>query len=126
MITSGPRSYYDEYVRKRDTERAFAKPPALLTDRNAYINFLEVQLERVSSACFSVQSYEERFNDMQGLIVALDERCASTSKLLALAQQCTEVLLTLFSFPTFSKHKCIQTGSTSGSSTKNRTGISGK
>jgi hypothetical protein len=91
MIVSGSRSYYEEYLRKKDTERAFAKPPALLTDRNAYINFLEVQLERVSAACFAVQSYEDRFNDMQGLIVSLDERCASTAKLVALAQQCTEV-----------------------------------
>lgn len=92
MITSGPKSYYEEYVRRRDTERAFAKPPALLTDRNAYINFLEVQLERVSSACFSVQAYEQRFNDMQGLIVSLEERCSSTARLVQLAQQCTEVM----------------------------------
>ena len=90
MLSSGPRSYYEDYVRKKDTDRAFAKPPALLTDRNAYINFLEVQLERVSSACFSVQAYEQRFNDMQGLIVALDERCSSTARLVTLAQQCTE------------------------------------
>ena len=95
MITSGPRSYYDEYARKKDTERAFAKPPALLTDRNAYINFLEVQLERVSSACFAVQSYEERFNDMQGLIVALDERCNSTIKRVAGTQQYSEVRNTI-------------------------------
>ena len=91
MLTSGPKSYYDDYVRKKDSERALTKPPALLTDRNAYINFLEVQLERVSAACFAVQSYENRFNDMQGLIVSLDERCNNTTRLISLAEQCTEV-----------------------------------
>lgn len=96
MLSSGPKSYYDEYVRKKESDRAFAKPPALLTDRNAYINFLEVQLERVSAACFAVQSYENRFNDMQGLIVALDERCNNTTRLISLAQQGTEVSIPFF------------------------------
>ena len=96
MIMSGPKSYYEDYVRRRDNDRTLAKPPALLTDRNAYINFLEVQLERVSAACFAVQGYDERFNDMQGLIVALDQRCANTTRLISLAQQCTEVLYNSF------------------------------
>ena len=93
MLASGPKSYYEDYVRKKDSERALTKPPALLTDRNAYINFLEVQLERVSAACFAVQSYEDRFNDMQGLIVSLDERCNNTTRLISIAQQGTEVRL---------------------------------
>jgi hypothetical protein len=96
MLSSGPKSYYDDYVRKKDTERAFAKPPALLTDRNAYINFLEVQLERVSAACFSAHGHETRFNDMQGLIVSLDERCNNTSRFIALAQQSTEEIRSEF------------------------------
>ena len=78
-------------MRKKDTERNLVKPPALLTDRNAYINFLEVQLERVSAACSAVQAYDDRFNDMQGLIVALEQRCSATTRLVSLAQQCTEV-----------------------------------
>jgi hypothetical protein len=91
MMLAGPRSYYDEYVRKQGTGRTLNDPPSLLTDRGAYINFLEVQLERVSAACLGVQAYEQRFNDMQGLIVALDQRCTQTTRLIALAQQCTEV-----------------------------------
>ena len=90
MLSSGPKSYYDEYVRKKDTERAFAKPPALLTDRNAYINFLEIQLERVSAACFAVNGHETRFNDMQGLVVSLDEKLNATSRMISVAQQSTE------------------------------------
>jgi hypothetical protein len=93
MIISGPKSYYEEYLRRRDTDRTIAKPPALLTDRNAYINFLEVQLERVSASCLAVQAYDERFNDMQGLIVALEQRCSSTTRLVSVAQQCSEVCI---------------------------------
>ena len=95
MIGETPKSYYDEYIRKKGiTPRVLSDPPSLLTDRGAYVNFLQTQLERVSSACLSTQAYESRFNDMQALIVALEERCGNTTRLVALAQQCTEELRT--------------------------------
>lgn len=90
MILSGNNSYYDDYIRKKGTNRTLNDPPSLLTDRGAYVNFLEVQLERVSAACLGVQSYDQRFNDMQNLIVSLEQRCGSTTKLVSLSQQCTE------------------------------------
>lgn len=90
MIFSGPRSYYDEYVRKSGTQRILSDSSSLLTDRGAYVNFLETQLERVSAACLGVQAYEGRFDDMQNLIVALEQRCGTTTKLLSLVQQSTE------------------------------------
>lgn len=92
MILSGSKSYYDSYTRKRDTSRTLHDPPSLLTDRGAYVNFLEVQLERVSAACLGVQGYDQRFCDMQDLIVCLEQRCAGTTKLVSIAQQCTEEL----------------------------------
>lgn len=93
MLGSGTsNSYYDEYMRKKGTDRVLHDPPALLTDRGAYVNFLEVQLERVSAACLGVQAYEQRFNDMQALIVALEQRCGTTTRMLGLSQQCTEEL----------------------------------
>ena len=45
MLFSGPKSYYDEYVRKTGSQRILADPPSLLTDRGAYVNFLEVLVE---------------------------------------------------------------------------------
>lgn len=90
MILAGPKSYYDEYLRKKGTNKTLSDPPSLLTDRGAYVNFLEVQLERVSAACLSVQSYEDRFQDQHGMVHALEQRCSSMTKLLSLAQQCTE------------------------------------
>ena len=83
-------SYSDDYLRRK----AFMKAdqPALLTDRNAYVNFLEVQLERVSAACLSVQAYDQKFTDMQAMIVGLEQRCSSTTRLVSLSQQCIEEL----------------------------------
>ena len=93
MLQSGSKSYYDDYIRKKGSSRILHDPPSLLTDRGAYVNFLEVQLERVSAACLGVQSYDQRFNDMQSLIVHVEERVAGTTKLLALTQQCSEVCI---------------------------------
>jgi hypothetical protein len=91
MISTGNRSYYDDYVRKAGIKsKGLSEPPALLTDRGAYLNYLEVNLERLSSACMTVQAYESRFGDMQGLIAALEARCANTTKLVSLTKQCTE------------------------------------
>ena len=48
----------------------------------------------MSAACLGVQAYDQRFNDMQTLIVTLDERCGNTTRLVSLAQQCTQELRT--------------------------------
>jgi chromosome segregation ATPase len=90
MILSGPNSYSDEYLRKQGTGRTLHDPSSLLTDRGAYINFLETQLERVSAACLGAQSYDQRFNDLQGMLSSLEHRCGQTTRLLGLAQQCIE------------------------------------
>lgn len=94
---SGPRSYYDDFMRKKGTDRTLtADPGTLLTDRGAYVNFLEVQLERVSAACLAAQSQEDRFNDLTSMIRTLEQRCSANTKLVSLAQQCTEVPYTIF------------------------------
>ena len=46
----------------------------LLTDRTAYLSFLETQLERVSTACLTVQGVTERFSETQGQLDAADEK----------------------------------------------------
>ncbi len=95
MIFSGEKkSYSEEYQRRKDTGRALQTPPCLLTDRTAYVNFLEVQLERVSNACLTVQGYDQKFADLTNLIVNLEQRCNGTTKLVSLAQQCSEEIRT--------------------------------
>ncbi len=113
------RSYHEDYLRRRGTNPSSVGRSAmtvksdrdkhlerigvlthqapdgvggnLLTDRGAYQNFLESQLERVTSACLTVQSFESKFTDMQNLIRINEQRVAANTKLLSLAQQCTEV-----------------------------------
>lgn len=91
MYFSGNSAYYDEYIRRGGSKNAtLHDPPSLLTDRGAYVNFLEVQLERVSAACLSVSSYDDRFNDMQRLVVNLEEKIQLNTQMLGLNQRHTE------------------------------------
>ncbi len=85
------KGYQHEYLRKQRVKTpSLLEPPSLLTDRSAYVNFLEEQLERVSSACMVVSAYDQRFNEMQALIVSLESRLSTNTKLLSIAQKCTE------------------------------------
>ena len=95
MMFSGPnpsQTYHDCYMRKRNTSRSLADPPTLLTDRGAYLNYLESQLERVSAALITAHSYDQRFSDMQTLTSSLEQRVTSNTTLVALSSQLIEDL----------------------------------
>jgi len=81
--------YQEQHQRRMTFKGRSENPSALLTDPDAYLAFLETQLERVSAACMSVAQYDHRFNDMQALIVQLESRCSSNNKLIDIAQQTT-------------------------------------
>uniref|UniRef100_A0A0G4IDD2 Uncharacterized protein n=1 Tax=Chromera velia CCMP2878 TaxID=1169474 RepID=A0A0G4IDD2_9ALVE len=49
----------------------------LLTDRTAYITFLEIQLERVTASCMNVSALQERFDQMQNQINGLEARVSA-------------------------------------------------
>ena len=88
-------SYHDDYVRKAGVPlQGGHSPLPLLTDRGAYLNFLEVQLERVSSAVMGIKSYDQYLADVQNLIVSLENRCTSNTNLCAAVQQCMEEIRT--------------------------------
>ena len=44
----------------------------LLTDRAAYLSFLEVQLERVSTSCLTVQGFSGRIEELQSQIMTME------------------------------------------------------
>uniref|UniRef100_H3H540 Uncharacterized protein n=1 Tax=Phytophthora ramorum TaxID=164328 RepID=H3H540_PHYRM len=62
----------------------------LLTDRNAYISFLEVQLERVSAACLTTQTFERRLSELESTQLANDQKVGSLSKVFRLNQEYVE------------------------------------
>jgi hypothetical protein len=46
----------------------------LLTDRSAYVSFLEVQLERATAACLATQGFSERIEQLQTQISRLEAK----------------------------------------------------
>ena len=49
-------------------------PDKLLTDRSTYIGYLESQLERVTSACLTVQSFDQRIETVTTSARLLEEK----------------------------------------------------
>lgn len=89
---AGSGSYYEEYMRsnallKHGHEKNTKK---LLTDRNAYISFLEVQLERVSAACLTTQSFDKRLVELESAQSVQDQKLGSLSKVFRLNQEYIE------------------------------------
>ena len=73
--------YASQYSRQRD----MAKHPRLLTDRNAYMSFLEQQLERVSAACLTAQAFDARITQLGEQAVGLEDKLLNVGKLVKLS-----------------------------------------
>ncbi|KAH9067378.1 hypothetical protein Ae201684P_021537 [Aphanomyces euteiches] len=92
-------SYFQEFMRSKamanasSGKQAVEETKKLLTDRGAYISFLEIQLERVSAACLHTQSLESQIQDMHVQLEATDAKIATVTKLLKMHQQHTGDLL---------------------------------
>lgn len=52
-------------------------PDKLLTDRSTYIGYLESQLERVTSACLTVHSFDQRIETVASSARLLEEKVYS-------------------------------------------------
>eukprot|EP00696_Hemimastix_kukwesjijk_P008480 gnl/Hemi2/20719_TR6860_c0_g5_i1.p1 gnl/Hemi2/20719_TR6860_c0_g5~~gnl/Hemi2/20719_TR6860_c0_g5_i1.p1 ORF type:complete len:585 (-),score=227.86 gnl/Hemi2/20719_TR6860_c0_g5_i1:79-1833(-) len=82
-------SYYDQYLRAKQKPNA-ADTTRLLTDRSAYISYLEVQLERVTASCMTVQSFSERIEQVQGQLNTSEEKVMNLTKLVKMTQAYAE------------------------------------
>ncbi|KAE9333164.1 hypothetical protein PF008_g14586 [Phytophthora fragariae] len=91
-MAQGSGSYYDDYMRSNAMLKHCGEKSAkkLLTDRSAYISFLEVQLERVSAACLTTQTFERRLAELESSQLANDQKLASLSKVFRLNQEYVE------------------------------------
>jgi|AntAceMinimDraft_5_1070358.scaffolds.fasta_scaffold201807_1 hypothetical protein len=93
MAAEGAGSYYESF-RRKDRPAAGGghggggnggggkSSNTLMTDRGAYLGFLEVQLERVSAACLTAQGFDGRLGEMAEHALAQDERIATLTKVL--------------------------------------------
>ena len=86
-------SYYEEYKRNQfekekttmshnETVKNMSK---LMTDRSSYMAFLEVELERVSAACMTVQGYKERLSEINKNHNELEEKLQQYCRALKLS-----------------------------------------
>eukprot|EP01028_Stygiella_incarcerata_P007163 TRINITY_DN293_c0_g2_i1.p1 TRINITY_DN293_c0_g2~~TRINITY_DN293_c0_g2_i1.p1 ORF type:complete len:740 (-),score=287.72 TRINITY_DN293_c0_g2_i1:1650-3869(-) len=71
----------DEFLKKKERSEVATSgvvtrgdSQRLLTDRNAYITYLEVQLEKVTAANLTVQAYKERLDELQNVTTGVEEK----------------------------------------------------
>ena len=86
MLMTGSGSYYEQYKRHKGVKPGGLQDQRLLTDRAAYISFLEVQLERVSAACLSTQGFGDRIDQIQGQLYGTEEKILNLTHLVKLSQ----------------------------------------
>ncbi len=68
----------------------FQDKQRMMTDRAAYMSFLEVQLERVSASCMTVQAYSERIEAMQTQCNTMEEKILNCGRIIKMMQQYNE------------------------------------
>ena len=98
MLASNDNSYMKEYVRRqrvRATRDVNGRPGGvagekLLTDRGEYIRFLESQLDSVTQACLTAQSFDERILSLGAASVAHDEKILNLARLIKCSQGVAE------------------------------------
>lgn len=78
--TRGHRSYREAFSRRRNLTPEVLTGENLLTDRGAYLNFLEAQLERVSAACLVAQDAGTRIDVVAAQTSAVDEKARTRWK----------------------------------------------
>lgn len=88
MLFSHSGSYAEAYNRSAGTKRLLQNPTAMLTDRGAYITYLESQLERVTAACLTVGGFQGHLNDVQLEVSGIEILAASVC-----AFACVRVLM---------------------------------
>ena len=54
------------------------------------MTYLEAQLERITSACLTVQGYNDRMDQMTGQITSVEERIVNLTRLIKLLQSSSE------------------------------------
>lgn len=83
--------YWDKY-RERHRSDSVEKPDAakLMTDKQAYISFLEVQLERVTQTVLTTQGFSDRIETLQTQVNSSEEKIINLTRLVKLQQTYAE------------------------------------
>jgi hypothetical protein len=74
-------SYFNAYQKQKAAKKMSAvERERLLTDRSAYVSFLEVQLERVASACLTTEGFDGRIAQVLEKLARVDEKVVHVSR----------------------------------------------
>lgn len=83
--------YWEKYKEKNRSEsNEKSQLNKVMTDKQAYISYLELQLEKVTESILLTQTISERLDLFQSQISATDEKLASLTKLVKLQQTYAE------------------------------------
>lgn len=70
----GHRGYFEAFKRRSNLKPDVLQSEKILTDRGAYLSFLEIQLERVSAACLASQDFGGRIDALATKTAAVEEK----------------------------------------------------
>ena len=83
--------YWDKYrERHRGDSVEKADVNKLMTDKQAYISFLEVQLERVTQSVLTTQGFSDRIESLQTQLNSSDDKIINLTRLIKLQQTYAE------------------------------------
>lgn len=72
--SQGHRGYFEAFKRRSNLAPDVLHRENILTDRGAYLNFLEIQLEKVSAACLATQDFRGRIDAFDAKTTAVEEK----------------------------------------------------
>jgi hypothetical protein len=81
--------YWDKYSKRGKTDTV-PEAKKQMTDREAYISFLEVQLERVTQAVLVTQGFSDRIEQLQGQVNTVEDKVMNVTRLVKLQQNYAE------------------------------------
>ena len=81
--------YWDKYSKRGKTDSS-VEAKQHMTDREAYISFLEVQLERVTQSVLVTQGFSDRIEQLQGQVNTVEDKILNVTRLVKLQQNYVE------------------------------------
>jgi len=80
------KTYVDRFAKSKSVKRDSSSEPKLTTDKEAYTQFLEIQLERISQAILQLDSFNDKIQGICHQVNTNEEKLNNSNKLLKLLQ----------------------------------------
>jgi len=90
MLSNRTSTYTAQHVLKKNKAAPPYNPDQMLTDRAAYITYLESQLDNVSSACLTASTFNERIEQNATSSALMEEKLLNVARLVKCTQTFSE------------------------------------